>query len=205
MATSKNPLDDWDGYIGHRQRNVDPFTQYAKDALANTVSYAQLCLKTLLVLNGGGIFIVPAFAEHIGSIWAVGLLPPLFAIGSFVLGTLTAVFALAAAFYEFLNLQLHFRAAANRMAIAIDAQFKAYRAGQLINRDDAPSADEKRFERKSIRWEAAAQVFAWLSLFLFIFGSLNGVYIVACGNDDAKGEAVCRLFKNETEEVLSGP
>lgn len=191
----KHPFDDWSTYDQYWRTNVGAFQRRAEESLTITVEYAQIYLKSMLLLNGGAIFIVPAFAEHMGSLWATGWIAPMMMIASFVLGIAFTVGALVCAFYEFLFLQQHYNASATRMGLAIDRQYKSIVIDRKwIERDDTPSKDESSSWKNAFAVDKWARRFGWACGILFIFGALMGVYIIGCGADENSNKCFCRAL-----------
>lgn len=50
-----DPLQAWLVYDQHWRTNVEAFRDAARDMLGHTVGYGQTFLKSMLLLNGGGI------------------------------------------------------------------------------------------------------------------------------------------------------
>ncbi len=191
-TSPKYPFDSFQNFEKHWEAVVGPHMLRAKDALGHTVAYGQMYLKAMLVLNGGGIFVVPAFAEALGDLWGTGHIAPVVAVSCFIFGVVSAATSTGLAFYAFLCLQGHYTVAATRAGAALNNQYRSIVVdGKWVARDDAPSADEKKWVRRARSCDLVAQGFGWLSGFAFIAGSLAGVYIIGCGSDGGQGLRIC--------------
>lgn len=196
QSGANHPFENWSSYDSYWQSNVRYLADRAEQALGYTVGYAQIYLKAMLLLNGGGIFLMPAFAQRLGSLWTTGLFPPVATITLFVAGVLAASAATACGFFEFLQLQEFFSAGSSRMATAINKQHQQFIAEKkLLPLDLTQSEKEVQSWNKSRWWDRLAIFFGWATVVCFILGSVGGVYIVGCGTAASNEPAACVWFK----------
>jgi len=65
--------DDWlDRLDRHQSKTIDPIRALQGQYLDHAVSYGQMTLRSALLLNGGALVALPAFAEVVDSIRGTG-------------------------------------------------------------------------------------------------------------------------------------
>lgn len=173
---------------------MEPLQREAQTILGHSVGYAQMGLKTALLLNGGGLIAIPAFAELTGTIWARGFWPPMISMSSFLLGIICASIAIALSFFVFLNFD-----GAKGFEIARVTADTSRRYKALENDEPVPDANserdemEQKFENRAYRIQKWAIGFGIAPLVLFIIGSVSGAYILSCGEitHSDNGKIVC--------------
>ena len=178
----KRGLDAWHAFIEAWRTEVNPLQAQASQRLGFTVSYAQLGLRTALLLNGGGLVAAPAFAELLGSIWSQGFWPPIIAMGAFTLGLIAAAGATVLAFFEFLYARTVTEFEIARVAEDLNDRYEAaMRREPIPKRRTDPGDEERSAQRRAARWGGWAILLGLSSLVFFLIGAFFGGYILAGG------------------------
>jgi hypothetical protein len=168
-------------YAARWESRVKRFEQIRDAALGHTVSFIQMYLKSMLVLNGGGIIAIPTFAEAVGSMWATGQLLPLAAISFFVLGVITASAATFGYGRAYVRWQNRFNEGAMRASREVWEEYEAALAGNTLQMSDPlvmSDIEDAAYKEATIR-QKIALCLSFCSLVMFLFGAVAGVYVIA--------------------------
>lgn len=168
----------WQDYNKHYESVIGPLRARERDFLTCTVGYGQMALRSALLLNGGGLLAIPAFAEIIGDIWAKGVCPVALSLGAFVLGLTVAAISIALSFFVFLAAQENVGHEIARQATWITNKYTAVQQGTPLPSLPSASSEETASLRRTQILQGIAIGLGLLSLFAFVVGTLVGLWII---------------------------
>ena len=175
-------IGHWTAFVEAWRTDIEPLRDRRADHLKYAVSYGQLALRSIILLNGGGLLAAPAFAQMFGSIWSQGFWPPTIAMVAFTLGLICAVGATIFSFLGFLKLQVVSQHEINRTAKRLRGLYKTLSTNEPPpDQPTGPTPEEKSAQKDTNFHNFWAIFLGLMSFGLFITGAILGAYVLAGG------------------------
>ena len=181
----RNRIERW--YLENERwrSEIEPLRQMLTSHLDHTVSYGQMALRSVLLLNGGGLLAVPAFAKLYGSMWGQGTIPVLITIAAFALGTIFAGGGIACSFFSFLALQNMILETIERTAKGLKLEFSEEPQKDDLDVLGKLTKKESKSQKSAGRFDFWAKFCGLSAFFLFLVGALVAFYIISGGPPEA--------------------